>query len=54
MQKSLRVDVMLVCRFAMTKLDILDVLDEIKIGIAYRYKGKLLPCFPGKTRAYSG
>ncbi|XP_033631755.1 adenylosuccinate synthetase isozyme 1-like [Asterias rubens] len=32
--------------FAMTKLDILDVLDEIKIGVAYRYQGKLLPCFP--------
>ncbi|XP_038072076.1 adenylosuccinate synthetase isozyme 1 A-like [Patiria miniata] len=32
--------------FAMTKLDILDVLDEIKIGVAYQHKGKEVPCFP--------
>ncbi|XP_003214340.2 adenylosuccinate synthetase isozyme 1 [Anolis carolinensis] len=31
---------------ALTKLDILDVLDEIKIGIAYKLGGKRIPYFP--------
>ncbi|ETE71883.1 Adenylosuccinate synthetase isozyme 1, partial [Ophiophagus hannah] len=31
---------------ALTKLDILDVLDEIKIGVAYRLDGKRIPYFP--------
>lgn len=30
----------------LTKLDVLDQLPEIKIGIAYKYKGKTLPSFP--------
>ncbi|XP_049560893.1 adenylosuccinate synthetase isozyme 1 isoform X1 [Orcinus orca] len=31
---------------ALTKLDILDVLDEIKVGIAYKLSGKRIPYFP--------
>ncbi|XP_069063416.1 adenylosuccinate synthetase isozyme 1 [Pleurodeles waltl] len=31
---------------ALTKLDILDVLDEIKIGVAYKLNGKRIPHFP--------
>lgn len=31
----------------MTKLDILDVLSEIKVGIAYKLNGKRIPYFPG-------
>lgn len=33
----------------MTKLDILDVFDEIKVGVAYRLKGKELNHFPTST-----
>ncbi|XP_061699039.1 adenylosuccinate synthetase isozyme 1 isoform X2 [Syngnathoides biaculeatus] len=31
---------------ALTKLDILDVLEEIKVGIAYKLNGKKIPHFP--------
>ncbi|XP_033102803.1 adenylosuccinate synthetase-like [Anneissia japonica] len=31
---------------AMTKLDILDVFDEVKIGVAYKVRGKVLDSFP--------
>uniref|UniRef100_A0A671LVQ3 Adenylosuccinate synthetase n=1 Tax=Sinocyclocheilus anshuiensis TaxID=1608454 RepID=A0A671LVQ3_9TELE len=31
---------------ALTKLDILDVLDEIKVGVAYKINGKRIPYFP--------
>uniref|UniRef100_W5KYJ9 Adenylosuccinate synthetase n=1 Tax=Astyanax mexicanus TaxID=7994 RepID=W5KYJ9_ASTMX len=31
---------------ALTKLDILDVLDEIKVGVAYKLGGKRIPHFP--------
>ncbi|XP_019725782.1 adenylosuccinate synthetase isozyme 1 isoform X2 [Hippocampus comes] len=31
---------------ALTKLDILDVLEEIKVGIAYKLNGKRIPHFP--------
>lgn len=34
-------------RLALTKLDILDALDEIKVGIAYKLNGKRIPYFPG-------
>lgn len=34
---------------ALTKLDILDVLDEIKIGVAYKLGGKRIPYFPGMS-----
>ena len=30
----------------MTKLDVLDKFEEIKIGISYKYKGEKLPDFP--------
>ncbi|XP_071368804.1 adenylosuccinate synthetase isozyme 1 A-like [Centroberyx affinis] len=32
--------------FALTKLDILDVLEEIKVGVAYTLNGKKIPYFP--------
>lgn len=32
----------------MTKLDILDIFDEIKIGVKYLIDGEPLPSFPGK------
>uniref|UniRef100_A0A674C1R5 Adenylosuccinate synthetase n=1 Tax=Salmo trutta TaxID=8032 RepID=A0A674C1R5_SALTR len=32
--------------FALTKLDILDVMDEIKVGVSYKLKGKKIPYFP--------
>ncbi|TRY96271.1 hypothetical protein DNTS_001503 [Danionella cerebrum] len=31
---------------ALTKLDILDILDEIKVGVAYKINGKRIPYFP--------
>lgn len=37
----------LFCSIALTKLDILDVLDEIKVGVAYKLNGKRIPHFPG-------
>jgi adenylosuccinate synthase len=36
--------------FALTKLDVLDTLDELKICVAYRYDGKLIRSFPGEMR----
>lgn len=36
-------------RIALTKLDILDTLPEIKVGVAYRVDGELLPSFPGRS-----
>ena len=33
-------------QLAITKMDILDQLKEIKVGVAYRYKGELLDSFP--------
>ena len=37
------------CSVALTKLDILDVLPEIKVGISYRLNGKELNYFPTNT-----
>lgn len=31
----------------MTKLDILDTLDEVKVGVSYKLSGKRIPYFPG-------
>lgn len=47
-------DVLFVYSIALTKLDILDVLDEIKVGVAYKVNGKRVPHFPGimLTEAY--
>lgn len=42
---------MVLDRLALTKLDILDVLDEIKVGIAYKLSGKRIPYFPGASMA---
>lgn len=38
----------MVFSIAITKLDILDGFDEIKIGVGYKHKGKKLLSFPGK------
>uniref|UniRef100_A0A6Q2Y349 Adenylosuccinate synthetase n=1 Tax=Esox lucius TaxID=8010 RepID=A0A6Q2Y349_ESOLU len=32
--------------FALTKLDILDVMEEIKVGVSYKLNGKNIPYFP--------
>lgn len=31
----------------LTKLDVLSVFDTLKIGVAYRHRGKRLQCYPG-------
>lgn len=36
------------CRIALTKLDILDTLPEIKVAVAYKVNGQPLPSFPGR------
>lgn len=33
---------------AVAKLDVLDTFEEVKIGISYKHKGKVLDSFPGK------
>lgn len=38
-------------RLALTKLDILDVLGEIKVGVSYKLNGKRIPYFPGTGTA---
>lgn len=38
-----------VYRIALTKLDILDTLPEIKVGVAYKVDGEPLPSFPGRS-----
>eukprot|EP01135_Chromosphaera_perkinsii_P002245 Nk52_evm31s221 gene=Nk52_evmTU31s221 len=35
---------------AITKLDVLDTFDEIKIGVAYKHKNKVLPSFPADMK----
>lgn len=37
------------CSLVIAKLDILDTFEEVKIGVAYKHKGKLLESFPGKN-----
>lgn len=37
-------------RLALTKLDILDALDEVKVGVSYKLNGKRIPYFPGTGR----
>ena len=34
-------------RLAITKLDVLDQLAEIKIAVAYKYNGEILDSYPG-------
>lgn len=43
----------LFCSIALTKLDILDVLDEIKVGVAYKLNGKRIPHFPGSIADFN-
>lgn len=40
---------MFLYRLALTKLDILDVFPEIKVGVAYKLDGEVIPHFPGKA-----
>ena len=37
---------------AVAKLDVLDSFEEVKIGISYKHKGKVLDSFPGKKTSY--
>lgn len=34
-------------RLALTKLDILDMFKEIKVGVDYKLDGEIIPHFPG-------
>ena len=43
----------LVFSLAVTKLDILDVFDEVKVGVAYYLDGKKVETFPGKRNQLS-
>lgn len=36
--------------FALTKLDVLDTLEEVKVCVAYKYKGKTITTFPSEMR----
>lgn len=36
--------------FALTKLDVLDTLEELRICVAYKYAGKLITSFPSEMR----
>lgn len=39
-------------RLALTKLDILDMFTEIKVGVAYKLDGEIIPHFPGIYLGY--
>ena len=39
-------------RICLTKLDILGRLPELKIGVAYKHRGHVLPSFPGMARPH--
>lgn len=41
-------------RLALTKLDILDALDEVKVGVSYKLNGKRIPYFPGTAKIRGG
>lgn len=41
-------------RLALTKLDILDALDEVKVGVSYKLNGKRIPYFPGTGKIRGG
>ena len=43
----------LLSRLAVTKLDILDVFDEVKVGVSYKLAGQVLSTFPGKIGGVS-
>lgn len=38
------------CSLAITKLDILDSFDEVKIGTYYKKNGERIEYYPGKLR----
>ncbi|OGP70284.1 MAG: hypothetical protein A2W09_08200 [Deltaproteobacteria bacterium RBG_16_50_11] len=38
-----------ISKLVVTKLDVLDELPEIKVAVAYKYKGRTLPEFPQNT-----
>lgn len=40
----------LIFSICLTKMDILDSFDEIKIGVAYKLDGKVLDSMPGMQR----
>lgn len=44
---------MFLYRLALTKLDILDIFSEIKVGVAYKLDGEIIPHFPGKTTYFT-
>ena len=44
---------MFLCSLAVTKIDILDTFEELKIGIGYKVDGKKLPLFPGKRNVFA-
>ena len=46
-------DMALVFSLAVTKLDILDVFDEVKVGVAYYLDDKKVETFPGKRNQLS-
>lgn len=61
MKQNLRLDLSIDCfsfmifglsRIALTKLDILDTIPEIKVGVAYTVDGKPLHSFPGKFSCF--
>lgn len=51
-KQQMSYDMFLSNSIALTKLDILDVLDEIKVGVAYKLNGKRIPHFPGDEITY--
>jgi hypothetical protein len=42
------------CRLCVTKLDILDTLAEIKVGVSYKSKGEKINYFPSNTAELGG
>ena len=38
------------CSLALTKIDVLDSLKELKVAVGYKLDGVLLPSFPGKLQ----
>lgn len=41
-----------VVSLVIAKLDILDTFEEVKIGVSYKHKGKVLDSFPGKKTPF--
>ena len=47
-------DTVLIFSLAVTKLDILDDFDEVKVGVAYYVDGEKVETFPGKRNGLLG